>query len=45
MPESIEVVLDSSDAAAMIHGVRGQIELAVVNLALNAGDAMPSAEG
>jgi two-component system cell cycle sensor histidine kinase/response regulator CckA len=42
MPDSIEVVLDLSGAAVMIHGVRGQIELAVVNLALNAGDAMPS---
>jgi len=42
MPESIEVVLDLSGAAAIIHGVRGQIELAVVNLALNAGEAMPS---
>ncbi|MEO7272083.1 MAG: ATP-binding protein [Vicinamibacterales bacterium] len=42
MPDSIEVVLELSDAAAMIHGVRGQIELAVVNLALNARDAMVS---
>jgi signal transduction histidine kinase len=42
LPDSIEIVLDFSDAAAMIHGVRGQIELAVVNLALNARDAMPS---
>jgi len=42
MPDSIEVVLDLSESAAMVDGVRGQIELAVMNLALNARDAMPS---
>jgi len=42
MPGSIELVLELADAGAMVHGVRGQLELAVVNLALNARDAMPS---
>ena len=42
VPDSIEVVFDLAGGAALIQGVRGQIELAVVNLALNARDAMPS---
>ena len=41
LPEEIGIAIELSDAPALVEANRGQLELAVVNLALNARDAMP----
>jgi two-component system, cell cycle sensor histidine kinase and response regulator CckA len=41
IPEKIEIVLSTTSSPTLVHGDRGQLELVVMNIALNARDAMP----
>ena len=41
VPENIDIQLDLTSAANMVRADRGQLEQVVLNLGINAGDAMP----
>lgn len=41
IPENIELVLELSQTVATVRADRGQLEQVLLNLAINAGDAMP----
>jgi signal transduction histidine kinase len=41
IPEKIEIVLSTTSSPALVQGDRGQLELVVMNIAVNARDAMP----
>ena len=41
LPEHVGIAIELSEAPALVRANRGQLELAIMNLALNARDAMP----
>jgi two-component system cell cycle sensor histidine kinase/response regulator CckA len=41
IPERIEISISAASNPALVRGDRGQLELAIINLAVNARDAMP----
>jgi two-component system cell cycle sensor histidine kinase/response regulator CckA len=41
IPEGIEISISAASNPALVRGDRGQLELAIINLAVNARDAMP----
>jgi signal transduction histidine kinase len=42
IPENVEIVLSTASGSTLVQGDQGHLELAIINLAVNARDAMPN---
>ena len=42
IPENVQIVLSTASGSTLVQGDQGQLELAIINLAVNAREAMPN---